>query len=107
MAFETDLPAIEVKGSQDNAPFCNVLSGSHCVDPPAGAAFYPFYSIAQGQNGCTWHEGGDHIPGTTNDFGGNSSSEFGPLLDVLFPNKNGRPVLNFEDFNSGDLSNPC
>jgi hypothetical protein len=107
VAFETDLPAIEVKGAQDHAPFCNVNSGANCVDPPGGAAFYPFFSIAQGPSGCTWHEGGDHIPGTTNDFGGSSTSEFGPLLDVLYPNTNGKPIMNYTDFNSGGLSNPC
>ena len=107
VAFETDTPINEVRGAQDKPPFCNVVNGSNCVDPPRGAAFYPFFSTAQGQNGCTWQEGGDFIPGTTNDFGGSAKSEFGPPFFLLFPNSNGQAAPSVNDFNSGDLSNPC
>ena len=34
---------------------------------------------------CTWQEGGPFIPGTKNDFGGSSTSEYGPLLQTVFP----------------------
>ena len=37
-------PRIEAADSQDNPPFCNRTTGADCVNPPRGAAFYPFYS---------------------------------------------------------------
>ncbi len=48
VAFETDLPGIEVQGAQANPPFCDVNTGDNCVNPPAGAAFYPFFSTTGG-----------------------------------------------------------
>ena len=85
IAFETDLPGIEVQGAQANPPFCDPNTGANCVNPPAGAAFYPFFSTTFRPGECTWQEGGKYIPGTVNDFGGSSTAEFGPLLSVLFP----------------------
>ena len=58
VAFETDLPGIEVQGAQANPPFCDVNTGANCVDPPAGAAFYPFFSTTFRPGVCTWQEGG-------------------------------------------------
>jgi hypothetical protein len=107
VAFETDLPAIERQGAQANPPFCDVSTGANCVNPPNGAAFYPFFSTTFRQGECTWQEGGKFIPGTVNDFGGSSTAEFGPLLKVLFPVAGFTTVNRFEDFNSGDLRNPC
>jgi len=99
IAFETDLPAIEP---------CS-LNGSGCVNPPSGAQFYPLYSTRGGRGpACAWQEGGTHIPGTTNTFGGSSTTEYGPELatyypgDPLFPE--GFFVLNFRNVVS---SNPC
>ena len=80
IAFETDLPGIEVQGAQANPPFCDPLTGANCVNPPSGAQFYPFYSTTVRHGTCTWQEGGKYLPGTTNDFGGSSAAEFGPLL---------------------------
>lgn len=37
IAFETDLPGIEVQGAQANPPFCDPLTGANCVNPPSGA----------------------------------------------------------------------
>jgi hypothetical protein len=107
IAFETDLPGIEVQGAQANAPFCNTTTGANCVNPPNGAAFYPFFSTTFRQGECTWQEGGKYIPGTVNDFGGSSTAEFGSLLQVTFPVAGFTTVNRFEDFNSGDLRNPC
>ena len=107
VAFETDLPAIEVRGSQANPPFCSTATGVNCVNPPNGAQFYPFFSTRIDHGTCTWQEGGPFIPGTKNDFGGSSTSEFGPLLQTVFPVAGPTTVLRFENFNSGDMANPC
>jgi len=39
VAFETDLPRIEFA----TMPPCNRSTGAGCVNPPAGANFYPLY----------------------------------------------------------------
>jgi hypothetical protein len=107
IAFETDLPRIEAGDSQDNPPFCNRTTGANCVNPPAGAAFYPFFSTRMDNGTCTWQEGGAFIPGTTNNFGGNSHAEFGPLLSTVYPSVGPAVITRFNNFNSGDLTNPC
>ena len=107
VSFETDLPAIEVKGAQFSPPFCNPLTGAHCVNPPAGARFYPFYSTTKSHGTCLWREGGRFMPHTVNDFGGSSKAEFGHLLFTEFPNSNGKPVRATNNFNSGRMKNPC
>jgi len=107
IAFETDLPGIERNGAQLNGPFCDVITGANCVDPPSGAAFYPFFSTTFRGEGCTWQEGGPFIPGTVNRFGGSAHAEFGQLLPVTFPVAGSTTVTEFVDFNSGDLRNPC
>jgi hypothetical protein len=107
IAFEADLPRIEASDSQDNPPFCNRTTGANCVNPPAGAQFYPFFSTTNANGGCAWQEGGDFIPGTTNDFGGSSTAEFGPLLLTVYPAPGNTTVSRYNNFNSGDLPNPC
>jgi hypothetical protein len=120
MAFETDLPALETEGSQFNPPFCDPDTGANCVNPPIGAAFYPIFSTFGGssghgdvvshdgaQGGCLWQEGGRFIPGTTNDFGGTSTAEYGPALRVVFPEPGFTTSNPISDFNSGDMRNPC
>ena len=107
MAFETDLPAIEVQGAQANPPFCNTSTGANCVNPPNGARFYPIFSTTFRHGSCTWQEGGRFLPGTINNFGGTSTAEFGPLLKVLFPEAGFTTSTRFDDFNSGNLANPC
>jgi hypothetical protein len=107
IAFETDLPGIEVQGAQANPPFCDPLTGANCVNPPSGAQFYPFYSTTVRHGTCTWQEGGKYLPGTTNDFGGSSATEFGPLLKTVFPEAGFTTATAFVTFNSGDMANPC
>ena len=107
IAFETDLPGIEVQGAQANPPFCDPNTGANCVNPPNGAQFYPFFSTTVRHGACTWQEGGKFLPHTTNDFGGSSTTEFGPLLKVLFPEPGFTQSNVFVDFNSGDTANPC
>jgi hypothetical protein len=107
IAFETDLPRIEAPDSQDNAPFCDRTTGADCVNPPNGAAFYPFFSTNRSNGTCVWQEGGAYIPGTTDNFGGSSTTEFGPLLQTVYPAAGFTTVARFNNFNSGDLPNPC
>jgi hypothetical protein len=107
IAFETDLPRIEAADSQDNPPFCDTHAGTNCFNPPLGAAFYPFFSTTLANSTCTWQEGGNYIPGTVNNFGGSSTTEFGPLLATVFPLAGFTPGIRYDNFNSGDMPNPC
>jgi hypothetical protein len=107
IAFETDLPRIEASDSQDNPPFCNRTTGANCVNPPNGAQFYPFFTTGFHRGGCTWQEGGNFIPKTTNHFGGSSTAEFGPLLQTVYPEPGFTTKLLINNFNSGDIRNPC
>ena len=107
IAFENDMPAFEIQGAQLNPPFCDPNTGANCVNPPAGAAFYPFYSTTFRNGVCNWQEGGKFIPGTVNEFGGSSVTEYGSLLGVTFPVTGPTTVTQFEDFNSGNMRNPC
>jgi hypothetical protein len=107
IAFETDLPDIEAAGNAANPPFCDRTTGANCVNPPPGAQFYPFFSTTFRQGECTWQEGGRFIPGTVDNFGGSSKAEFGPLLSTLYPEAGFTTTTRFNNFNSGDLRNPC
>jgi hypothetical protein len=107
VAFETDLPRIEDADSQDNPPFCNRNTGAHCVNPPNGAQFYPFYTTGVSNGGCVWQEGGNFIPGTTNHFGGSSTTAYGPLLKTAYPDVGFTVTRLFNNFNSRDFRNPC
>ena len=107
IAFETDLPRIEAADSQANPPFCDRTTGANCVNPPAGAQFYPFFSTTLRHGSCTWQEGGRFIPGTVNNFGGSSTTEFGPLLRTLYPVAGFTTTVLINNFNSGDMRNPC
>ena len=97
--FEADLGAIEST--------CSTVTGVGCTNPPPGAAFYPFFSTRSDVGACSWQEGGDFIPGTVNDFGGSSATEFTHLISQIFPGAGNTPITRFENFNSGDLNNPC
>jgi hypothetical protein len=99
IAFETDLPGIESG--------CNRTTGAGCVDPPPGAAFYPFYSTTNDNGTCTWQEGGPFLPATINDYGGSAAAEFGPLLKTVYPRPGLTTIQRFNNFNSGDRSNGC
>jgi hypothetical protein len=82
-AFEAELPAIEF------ATGCNTMTVKGCVNPPPGANFYPIYSTRP--NGCAWQEGGTFIAGTTNTFGGKTTSEYGSLLALVCADFPGLP----------------
>ncbi len=116
VAFEADLPRIEfatsppcqrhISNPADPSP------GSGCVNPPAGANFYPFYSTTTAGGHCLWQLGGPFIPGTTNSFGGSSAAEFGPLLPLAYPQSPSKtttlgPTFRFNDFRNILSSNPC
>jgi len=107
VAFETDLPRIEAEDAQINPPFCDRTTGANCVNPPMGAQFYPFFSTTMNHGTCTWQEGGAFIPGTTNNFGGSSTTAFGPLLKTVYPAPGFTTVTRINNFNSGDMRNPC
>jgi hypothetical protein len=129
VAFETDMPRIEFA---TNPPCQRHLSnpadpnpGAGCVNPPVGADFYPIFSTRQDhgdhengdhqngdhQNGdhgkCLWQEGGRFIPGTANDFGGNSKTEFGPILANFYAAPDGQPQYIYENFHRTLPFNPC
>lgn len=111
VAFETDLPRTEfatnppcqrhISNPKDPSP------GSGCVNPPAGTSFYPFYTTAETEEGCVWQLGGAHIPGTTNTFGGSSTTEDGPLLAQGYPAAGGVPTFRYNDFRRVLSTNPC
>jgi len=107
IAFETDLPRIEAEDAQDNPPFCDRTTGANCVNPPNGAQFYPFFTTGNHGGLCTWQQGGNFIPGTTNHFGGSSTTEYGSLLQTVYPVAGFTTTRLFNNFNSGDKRNPC
>ena len=112
VAFETDLPRVEfatdppcqrhISNPADPNP------GAGCVDPPKGA-FYPIYTTATSEHtqGCVWHLGGAFIPGTTNTFGGSSTTEYGPLLPLAYPAVGGLPSFRYNNFRRVLNNNPC
>jgi hypothetical protein len=121
VAFETDMPRIEFS---TNPPCQRHLAnpsdpnpGAGCVNPPVGADFYPIFSTREdhGKWGheegdherCMWQEGGRFIPGTENDFGGNSKTEYGPILANFYPAPNGQPQCIYENFHRTLPANPC
>jgi hypothetical protein len=71
-----------------------------------GANFYPLYTTTTTTLGCTWQFGGPSLPGTTNNFGGSSASEFGPLLQLSYPQPGGT-FTRFNNFRNVLVSNPC
>jgi len=105
VAFETDLPRIEVPGLSPNNS-CNRSTGAGCVDPPNGASFYPIYTTGTSGGQCVWQEGGAFIPGTTNTFGGTSKAEYGPLLFLTYPAVGGASTRT-NDFRNVLSNNPC
>jgi hypothetical protein len=41
IAFETNLPSIEIEGAQDHRPFCNRTTGANCVDGVQARTYRP------------------------------------------------------------------
>jgi hypothetical protein len=114
-AFETDLPRIEgTDFSSNNNCQRHVTNpadpspGSGCVNPPVGATFYPIYSTTTAADGsCIWQEGGGNIPGTTDNFGGTSSAEYGGLLLSNYPAAGFTVTQRYNNFQNVLGSNPC
>jgi hypothetical protein len=110
VAFEADLPRIEAADFGGN---CNRFTGVGCVNPPPGSNFYPIYTTGTSTrtpdaNGhCVWQLGGPYLKGTTNTFGGNSATEFGPLLFSFYPNPNPAIRLRTNNFRRIMPTNPC
>src|SRR5262249_23249399 len=94
------LPAIEIAT-------CNTRTGVGCVNPPSGATFYPIFSTAEIDGGCMWQFGGANIPGTVNNFGGNSVTEYGELVAFPFPTRTLGVIFLTENFRRVLDSNPC
>jgi hypothetical protein len=111
VAFETDLPRVEfattpacqrhVSNPSDPSP------GSGCVNPAPGTSFYPFFTTGTSGGQCIWQEGGNFIPGTTNNFGGTSAAEYGNLQDQLYPRTGPGVQGIYETFHNTLSSNPC
>ncbi|HEX9115221.1 MAG TPA: hypothetical protein VGA61_04075 [Anaerolineae bacterium] len=106
VAFEADLPRIEIPSLSPNN-HCNRTTGAGCVNPPAGANFYPIYTTAQEAAACKWQLGGASIPGTQNTFGGNSTAEYGPLLLLAYPVAGFHPSFRYNNFRQVLADNPC
>jgi hypothetical protein len=43
------------------------------------------YTTQARDRNCAWQQGGTLIPGTTDTFGGTSTSEYGPELTFYYP----------------------
>lgn len=102
VAFEADIPAIQTG--------CNVLTGAGCPNPPLGAIFYPIYTTTSISGQCWWQLGGPLIPGTTNNFGGSSATEYSTLLGSVYQSGTvSRPgsVVAFENYHQVLSNNPC
>jgi len=106
IAFEADLPRIEASDLGGPGPYCNRTTGAHCVNPPPGSQFYPFYSTRIVNGVCTWQEGGRYIPGTVRKFGGSSATEYGSLLGVVYPEAGWVTQTLINDFHRA-MDNPC
>ena len=105
VAFETDLPRIEDNDTLANP--CNRQTGAHCVNPPPGANFYPLFTTTRVGGACIWQEGGANIPGTDQKFGGTSTTEFGSLLNLVYPAAHDQPTFSINDFRRVLPANPC
>jgi hypothetical protein len=109
-AFEADLPRIE------DPTVCDRFTGVGCTlipstdDPAIGgsgnepAAFYPFFSISNGNQGCLWRLG-NHQPASANDF--HQNQQYGTLLNLTYTNIGGTPTTRYNDFRQVFSSNPC
>ncbi len=105
VAFEADIPVFESN--------CDPYTGTGCSNPPPGAEFYPLYSTVRidtdsdhDKDACVWQFGGPDIAGTTNTFGGTSSAEFGPLIELSYAEPGGS-ITVLEDYRRVLSDNPC
>ena len=117
VAFEADLPRIEgadfsttndcqrhVSNPADPNP------GAGCVNPPLGPngpAFYPLYTTTLAGGSCLWQQGGANIPGTSDTFGGTSTTEYGRLLLSDYPAPGFTITQRYNNFQNNVSGNPC
>ena len=104
VAFEGDIPAIE------DSSVCDVLTGKGCTNPPPGAVFYPIYSTTSVSGQCWWQLGGPMISGTTNNFGGSSTTEYSTLLGSSYQTGTSHKpgsVVAFENYHQILPQDPC
>jgi hypothetical protein len=105
VAFETDLPAIE---SSSPLQSCSSVTGAGCTNPPVGANFYPIYTTRASPGACIWQLGGPFLPGTTNTFGGTSTTEYGSEFQIIYPsNTASGNSTRVEDDRQILPDNPC
>jgi hypothetical protein len=83
--------------------------GLDCFNPPPQSRVYPFYVTTRSGGICTWNQvGGIHIPNLLNDFGGNSKSEYGSLLNAHYPTSGPGTVEQvYDTFHKNLSGNPC
>ena len=111
-ALEADLPRLEASDLGGN---CDRLTGANCVNPPPTddgqpAAFYPYFSTTSSGPGgaCRWGIGAT-LPNTINDFGGNSTAEFGSLFGSNYYvfGGHGATVFEYNNFQRELRTAPC
>ena len=107
IAFEADLPRIEAADSQDNPPFCNRHTGANCVNPPNGAAFYPFFSTSTQTERARGRRAVTSSPERRTTSVEARTTEFGALLTTVYPDAGFKTTTRINNFNSGDVPNPC
>jgi hypothetical protein len=105
--FEADLPRIEAADLGGPFPPCDRTTGTNCVNPPPGANFYPLFTTRGTGSACQWQLGGTQIPGTRQTFGGTSTTEFGPALNLTYPGPGNTPTHVINDFRNVLSHNPC
>jgi hypothetical protein len=101
VAFEADFRRSSSRqdATRRRAPVASTHPGSELLP----------HLLHTGNGPCGWQEGGTHIPGTTNMFGGTSTSEYGPLLALVYPDFPGSRARLRSTRTSGMCSraNPC
>jgi hypothetical protein len=124
VGFETDLIALENSAPPyGGAPFsCSThTAGPNCSNPPVTddstvplveQAFYPMFTTAHttGPVGsCVYQEGGPGFGTVLNDFGGSSTTEYGPPYKVIYPQDgsgNTNIITRYENYHQS-YTNPC
>ncbi len=109
MAFEGDQPRVEAPDISGSPTTCDRLTGANCTiipetDDNQPAVFYPFFSITKVGGQCVWQIG-NHIPGSTNDFG--QDAQYGTLLNLTYTATGGGLRTVYEDFRQILSKNPC
>jgi len=106
VAFETDLPRVELSCERHVFNPADPNPGFGCVNPAPNSTFYPFFNASTTGGQCAWYEGG---PGTPHDtFNGVSSpAEYGNLQVQIYPAAGNTTQGIYETFHNTLGSNPC